>query len=113
MKDHLPRQALPGKQVVITGTVEKKPTGNRAAGICGRWGKWSATSKIPGAPAHPWHITSTPPSASGVVDSALTIPKETLRHDPTGDYAASLEGRTPSSSTPVKTGISSARCASR
>ena len=95
-------QALPGKQ--WAGTVEKKPTaieplGSRQVGqvIC-----------IIENPDH-LLIPGTNVDATirtGVVDGALVIPKETLRHDAGGDYVFLLKGDT-IEQRPVKTGNSS------
>jgi HlyD family secretion protein len=95
-------QALPGKQWI--GTVEKKPSsieplGSRQVGqvLCniGNPGRLL----LPGT-----NVDAT--IRTGVVEGALTIPKETLRHDAEGDYVfllkdGALEQRA------VKTGNSS------
>jgi HlyD family secretion protein len=81
-------QALPGKE--WTGTVEKKPTaiealGSRQVGqvICVI--ENPERLLIPGT-----NVDATIRTA--VVEGALTIPKETLRHDATGDYVFILKG---------------------
>jgi len=81
-------QALPGKQWI--GTVEKKPTaiealGSRQVGqvICEIANPERLL--IPGT-----NVDAT--IRTGVVDGALTIPKETLRHDAGGDYVFLLKG---------------------
>ena len=95
-------QALPGKQ--WNGTVEKKPTtieplGSRQVGqvICDIENPDHLL--IPGT-----NVDAT--IRTGVVDGALTIPKETLRHDPSGDYVFVLKGDSVEQR-PVKTGNSS------
>jgi len=81
-------QALPDKQ--WTGTVEKKPTaiealGSRQVGqvICAIENPQRLL--IPGT-----NVDAT--IRTGVVEGALTIPKETLRHDAVGDYVFLLKG---------------------
>ena len=81
-------QALPAKQWM--GTVEKKPTaiealGSRQVGqvICDIQNPDRVL--IPGTNVDAMIRT-------GVVDSALTVPKETLRHDAGGDYVFLLKG---------------------
>jgi HlyD family secretion protein len=81
-------QALPDKQ--WTGTVEKKPTaiealGSRQVGqvICAI--ENPERLLIPGT-----NVDAT--IRTGVVEGALTIPKETLRHDAGGDYVFLLKG---------------------
>jgi HlyD family secretion protein len=81
-------QALPGKQWI--GTVEKKPTaiealGSRQVGqvICEIANPERLL--IPGT-----NVDAT--IRTGVVDGALVIPKETLRHDAGGDYVFLLTG---------------------
>jgi HlyD family secretion protein len=81
-------QALPDKQ--WTGTVEKKPTaieplGSRQVGqvICAI--ENTGRLLIPGT-----NVDAT--IRTGEVADALTIPKETLRHDATGDYVFVLQG---------------------
>jgi HlyD family secretion protein len=82
--------ALPGKQ--WHGTVEKKPTSIQALGsrqvgevIC----IIENTSRelIPGTNVNAEIRTA-------VVENALVIPKETLRHDQQGDYVFALKGDT-------------------
>lgn len=95
-------QALPDKQ--WTGTVEKKPTaiealGSRQVGqvICDIENPERVL--IPGT-----NVDAT--IRTGVVDGALTIPKETLRHDVGGDYVFLLQGDAIEQRA-VKTGASS------
>ena len=95
-------QALPDKQ--WTGTVEKKPTaiealGSRQVGqvICDI--ENPERLLIPGT-----NVDATIRTA--VVDGALTIPKETLRHDAGGDYVFLLKGDAIEQRA-VKTGTSS------
>jgi HlyD family secretion protein len=95
-------QALPGKQ--WSGTVEKKPTaiealGSRQVGqvICDI--ENPERLLIPGT-----NVDAT--IRTGMVDGALVIPKETLRHDATGDYVFLLKGDTVEQRL-VKTGNSS------
>ena len=95
-------QALPGKQ--WSGTVEKKPTaiealGSRQVGqvICDI--ENPERLLIPGT-----NVDAT--IRTGMVHGALVIPKETLRHDATGDYVFLLKGDTVEQRL-VKTGNSS------
>lgn len=95
-------QALPGKQ--WNGTVEKKPAtieplGSRQVGqvICDIENPDHLL--LPGSNVDALIRTA-------VVDQALTIPKETLRHDPSGDYVFLLRGETLDQHL-VKTGVSS------
>jgi HlyD family secretion protein len=95
-------QALPGKE--WAGTVEKKPSaieplGSRQVGqvLCNIENPEHLL--IPGT-----NVDAT--IRTGVVDNALTIPKETLRHDAAGDYVFLLKGDT-LEQRPVKTGNSS------
>jgi HlyD family secretion protein len=95
-------QALPDKQ--WTGTVEKKPTaiealGSRQVGqvICDI--ENPERLLIPGTNVDAMIRT-------GVVDGALTIPKEAVRHDGGGDYVFVLRGDTIEQRA-VKTGNSS------
>jgi len=94
--------ALPGKQ--WRGTVERKPASIQALGsrqvgevICsiGNPGR----ELIPGANVNAEIRTA-------VVDGALVVPKETLRHDAQGDYVFALNGDTVARR-PVKKGASS------
>ena len=95
-------QALPGKE--WAGTVEKKPSaieplGSRQVGqvLCNIENPEHIL--IPGT-----NVDAT--IRTGVVDNALTIPKETLRHDAAGDYVFLLKGDT-IEQRQVKTGNSS------
>jgi HlyD family secretion protein len=81
-------QALPGKQWL--GTVERKPTGIEPLGsrqvgqvICDI--ENPERLLVPGA-----NVDAT--IRTGVVESALVIPKETMRHDADGDYVFLLKG---------------------
>jgi len=81
-------QALPDKQ--WTGTVEKKPTAIEALGS-------RQVGQVICVIENPNHllIPGTNVDATirtGVVENALTIPKETLRHDAAGDYVFVLQG---------------------
>jgi HlyD family secretion protein len=94
--------ALPGRQ--WQGRVERKPTAIQALGsrqvgevICSIVNEGRAL--IPGTNVNAEIRTA-------VVESALVIPKETLRHDQQGDYVYVLKGDTVERR-PVKKGISS------
>jgi HlyD family secretion protein len=81
-------QALPDKQ--WTGTVEKKPTSIEALGSR-QVGQVICVIENPGHLLIPGtNIDAT--IRTGVVESALTLPKETLRHDASGDYVYLLKG---------------------
>jgi HlyD family secretion protein len=81
-------QALPDKQ--WTGTVEKKPTAIEALGSR-QVGQVICAIENPGRLLIPGtNIDAT--IRTGVVEGALTIPKETLRHDASGDYVYRLNG---------------------
>jgi len=81
-------QALPDKQ--WTGTVEKKPTAIEALGSR-QVGQVICVIENPGRLLIPGtNVDATIRTA--VVDGALTIPKETLRHDASGDYVFLLKG---------------------
>jgi len=81
-------QALPDKQ--WTGTVEKKPTAIEALGSR-QVGQVICVIENPGRMLIPGtNIDAT--IRTGVVEGALTLPKETLRHDATGDYVYLLKG---------------------
>jgi HlyD family secretion protein len=81
-------QALPDKQ--WTGTVEKKPTAIEALGSR-QVGQVICVIENPGRLLIPGtNIDAT--IRTGVVEGALTIPKETLRHDASGDYVYLLKG---------------------
>ena len=94
--------ALPGKQ--WRGTVERKPAsiqvlGSRQVGevICSI--ENPGRELIPGANVNAEIRTA-------VVEGALVVPKETLRHDAQGDYVFALNGDT-IARRPVKKGASS------
>jgi HlyD family secretion protein len=94
--------ALPGKQ--WRGTVERKPASIQALGsrqvgevICSI--ENPARELIPGANVNAEIRTA-------VVEGALVVPKETLRHDAQGDYVFALNGDTVARR-PVKKGASS------
>jgi HlyD family secretion protein len=81
-------QALPDKQ--WTGTVEKKPTAIEALGSR-QVGQVICVIDNPGHLLIPGtNVDATIRTA--VVDGALTIPKEALRHDASGDYVFVLKG---------------------
>lgn len=81
-------QALPDKQ--WTGTVEKKPTAIEALGSR-QVGQVICVIENPGRLLIPGtNVDAT--IRTGVVEGALTIPKETLRHDASGDYVFMLKG---------------------
>jgi HlyD family secretion protein len=94
--------ALPGKQ--WRGTVERKPASIQALGsrqvgevICSI--ENPSRELIPGANVNAEIRTA-------VVEGALVIPKETLRHDAQGDYVFALNGDTVTRR-PVRKGASS------
>ena len=81
-------QALPDKQ--WTGTVEKKPTAIEALGSR-QVGQVICAIENPGRLLIPGtNVDAT--IRTGEVEGALTIPKETLRHDASGDYVYLLKG---------------------
>ncbi len=81
-------QALPDKQ--WTGTVEKKPTDIEALGSR-QVGQVICVIENPGRLLIPGtNVDAT--IRTGVVENALTIPKETMRHDAAGDYVFVLDG---------------------
>ena len=81
-------QALPDKQWM--GTVEKKPTAIEALGSR-EVGQVICDIENPGRLLIPGtNVDAT--IRTGVVDGALTIPKETLRHDGGGNYVFLLKG---------------------
>jgi HlyD family secretion protein len=95
-------QALPDKQWM--GTVEKKPTAIEALGSR-EVGQVICEIQNPGRLLLPGtNVDAT--IRTGVVEGALTIPKEALRHDEGGDYVFVLTGDT-IQKRPVKTGNSS------
>jgi len=80
-------QALPDKQWM--GTVEKKPTAIEALGSR-QVGQVICAIENPGRLLIPGtNIDAT--IRTGVVEGALTLPKETLRHDASGDYVYLLK----------------------
>jgi HlyD family secretion protein len=83
-------QALPGRE--WAGTVEKKPADIEALGSR-QVGQVICDIDNPGHVLIPGtNVDATIRTA--VVDGALTIPKEALRHDATGDYVFRLQGDT-------------------
>jgi HlyD family secretion protein len=95
-------QALPDKQ--WTGTVEKKPTDIEALGSR-QVGQVICVIDNPGRLLIPGtNVDAT--IRTGVVENALTVPKETMRHDAAGDYVYVLHGDTIQQRR-VKTGNSS------
>ena len=81
-------QALPDKQ--WTGTVEKKPTAIEALGSR-QVGQVICVIENPGRLLIPGtNVDAT--IRTGVAEGAMTIPKETLRHDASGDYVFLLKG---------------------
>jgi HlyD family secretion protein len=81
-------QALPDKQ--WTGTVEKKPTAIEALGSR-QVGQVICAIENPGRLLIPGtNVDAT--IRTGEVEGALTIPKETMRHDASGDYVYLLKG---------------------
>jgi HlyD family secretion protein len=95
-------QALPGKQ--WQGTVEQKPASIETLGSR-QVGQVICTIENPGRILIPGtNVDATIRTA--VVDRALVIPKETLRHDAGGDFVYLLKGDA-LERRPVKTGNSS------
>jgi HlyD family secretion protein len=95
-------QALPGKQ--WSGSVERKPTsiqplGTRQVGEVICWIDNPGHELIPGTNVDAVIRTA-------VVERALVIPKETLRHDAQGDYVLLLKDETVERR-PVVTGVAS------
>ena len=81
-------QALAGKQWL--GTVEKKPTAIEALGSR-QVGQVICDIENPGRLLIPGtNVDAT--IRTGVVEGALVVPKETLRHDAGGDYVFLLQG---------------------
>jgi len=81
-------QALPAKQWM--GTVEKKPTSIEPLGSR-QVGQVLCVIENPGRLLIPGtNVDAT--IRTGMVDGALTVPKETLRHDTGGDYVFLLKG---------------------
>ena len=95
-------QALPDKQ--WTGTVERLPTDIEALGSR-QVGQVICVIENPGHVLIPGtNVDAT--IRTGVVENALSLPKEALRHDASGDYVFLVHGDT-LEQRPVKTGISS------
>jgi HlyD family secretion protein len=95
-------QALPGKE--WQGSVEKKPVAIESLGTR-QVGQVICDIENPGRLLIPGtNVDAT--IRTGVVENALAIPKETLRHDAGGDYVFLLRGDT-LEQRPVKTGNSS------
>jgi HlyD family secretion protein len=96
-------QALPGKQ--WSGTVERMPTAIESLGSR-QVGQVVCTIENPGRELIPGvNVDATIRTA--VVDNALLIPKEALRHDTGGDYVFALKSDGTIERRPVKTGNSS------
>ncbi len=95
-------QALPGHK--WQGTVERKPSSIQALGSR-QVGEVVCTIENPGRELIPGTNVDAE-IRTGVVNNALVLPREALRHDPAGDYVLKLEGDTVQRC-PVKTGISS------
>ena len=94
--------ALPGKQ--WRGTVERKPTSIQALGSR-QVGEVICSIENPGRELIPGANVNAE-IRTAVVEGALVIPKETLRHDAQGDYVFALNGET-IARRPVKKGASS------
>jgi len=95
-------QALPGKK--WTGTVQRKPTSIQALGSR-QVGEVICLIENPGKELVPGTNVDAE-IRTAVIDNALVIPRETLRHDANGDYVYALKGDTVERRT-VKTGTSS------
>jgi HlyD family secretion protein len=95
-------QALPGKKWL--GTVQRKPTSIQALGSR-QVGEVLCIIENPGRELVPGTNVDAE-IRTAVVESALVIPRETLRHDANGDYVFALKGDTVERR-PVKTGTSS------
>jgi len=93
--------ALPGKQ--WHGTVERKPASIQALGSR-QVGEVICSIENPGRELIPGANVNAE-IRTAVVDRALAIPKETLRHDAQGDYVFALTGDT-IARRPVKKGAS-------
>lgn len=83
-------QALPGRQ--WQGTVVRKPTSIESLGSR-QVGQVDCTIENPGRELIPGTNVDAV-IRTAVVDNALVIPKETLRHDAAGDYVFVLKGDT-------------------
>ena len=95
-------QALPGKKWL--GTVQRKPTSIQALGSR-QVGEVLCVIENPGRELVPGTNVDAE-IRTAVVDGALVIPREALRHDANGDYVYTLKGDVVERR-PVKTGISS------
>ncbi len=95
-------QALPGKKWL--GTVQRKPTSIQALGSR-QVGEVVCIIENPGRELVPGTNVDAE-IRTAVVESALVIPRESLRHDTNGDYVFALKGDTVERR-PVKTGTSS------
>jgi HlyD family secretion protein len=82
--------ALPGKQ--WHGTVERKPASIQALGTR-QVGEVICTIENPGRELIPGANVNAE-IRTAVVEGALVVPKETLRHDAQGDYVFALDGDT-------------------
>jgi HlyD family secretion protein len=94
--------ALPGKQ--WHGTVERKPASIQALGSR-QVGQVMCSIENPGRELIPGANVNAE-IRTAVVEGALVVPKETLRHDAQGDYVFALNGDTVARR-PVKKGASS------
>ena len=94
--------ALPGKQ--WRGTVERKPGSIQALGSR-QVGEVICSIENPGRELVPGANVNAE-IRTAVVEGALVVPKETLRHDAQGDYVFALSGETVARR-PVKKGASS------
>ena len=94
--------ALPGKQ--WRGTVERKPASIQALGSR-QVGEVICSIENPGRELIPGANVNAE-IRTAVVEGALVVPKETLRHDAQGDYVFALNGDT-IARRPVKKGASS------
>ena len=94
--------ALPGKQ--WRGTVERKPASIQALGSR-QVGEVICSIENPGRELIPGANVNAE-IRTAVVEGALVVPKETLRHDAQGDYVFALSGETVARR-PVKKGASS------
>jgi HlyD family secretion protein len=95
-------QALPGKE--WAGTVERKPTSIQALGSR-QVGEVVCTIDNPGGDLIPGTNVDAE-IRTAVVENALVLPREALRHDAGGDYVLALSGDTVERKN-VKTGASS------
>jgi HlyD family secretion protein len=95
-------QALPGRK--WQGTVERKPTSIQALGSR-QVGEVVCSIENPGRELIPGTNVDAE-IRTAVVDNALVIPREALRHDAGGDYVLALKGDTIERRN-VKTGASS------